>query len=397
MKSGKRRSKITALLAAVCILLLVPLRVFAAEGDPIEQRTDCVISLAYKDRNGRPITGMRVRLFHVAHVTGKIMQNAVSGYDIDYTLTEEFKQFDEVTGSTRVAGFSEKGINEALKIKDGETSAQRRQRWLDIASTLRYYAVTDVTPTKDSATLDDGTIRFTGLETGLYLLVVDDTVVEETGASVRYRYLPTFVTLPQYDNGTWNYGSDLDYSEDNPTLRAKYSYHVVERSYDYEIYKRWANDTAVVRPESVRVDLYRDNAFYQTIYLNEANNWTYQWTSRGQHSWYAIERTISPGYAVTIATTGTAMTFTNTYTPPPETPPPPVEPPPPGDPGDVPPVFAGEVPDVLGARRMLLGTDEPQVLGARRLPRTGQLWWPVPVLACTGLLLFTAGYVRHRN
>ena len=32
-----------------------------------------------------------------------------------------------------------------------------------------------------------------------------------------------------------------------------------------------------------------------------------------------------------------------------------------------------------------------------RLPQTGQLWWPVPALACAGLLLLTLGQLRKRR
>ncbi len=47
--------------------------------------------------------------------------------------------------------------------------------------------------------------------------------------------------------------------------------------------------------------------------------------------------------------------------------------------------------DVLGAART------PQaVLGASRLPQTGQLWWPVPVLMVAGIALMAGGLVKRR-
>ena len=67
--------------------------------------------------------------------------------------------------------------------------------------------------------------------------------------------------------------------------------------------------------------------------------------------------------------------------------------PPPGG-GNPPP---GRVPpsegSVLGASR-----DEipPQVLGANRLPQTGQLWWPVPVLCIMGFALIFSGVHRRK-
>ncbi len=48
--------------------------------------------------------------------------------------------------------------------------------------------------------------------------------------------------------------------------------------------------------------------------------------------------------------------------------------------------------DVLGAART------PQaVLGASRLPQTGQLWWPVPVLMFVGIALMAGGLVKRRH
>ena len=48
---------------------------------------------------------------------------------------------------------------------------------------------------------------------------------------------------------------------------------------------------------------------------------------------------------------------------------------------------------VLGASR-----DEipPEVLGANRLPQTGQLWWPVPILCIMGLGLIVSGVHRRK-
>lgn len=396
MTMHRRLTKFITLLTAI-ILMMMPLKAYAADGIEIDRtHKNGVVSIRYTDRNGRAIAGMRVRLYRVASVEGRTVAGNANGYELHYTLTDEFKQFDEVTGTTRVTGFSEDVLNNALQIRPGETDGVRTSRWQKIASTIRYYAVTDVAATASDPTLADGSITFTGLMPGLYLLVADGAVVSETDADYRYSYLPTFVALPQYKDGAWDYGATLNFATDDPTLSPKFTYERIEREYQYSIYKRWANDTAQVRPASVQVDIYRNNVFYQTVYLTEANGWQYAWRSTGRYSWYAIERTINPGYSVTITTTGTAITFTNTYTPPPPPPPPPPETPPPEvPPGDPPPPVEGEVPDVLGARR--IRGDEPMVLGARRLPRTGQLWWPVPVLAGAGILFLAAGYVRNRR
>lgn len=40
---------------------------------------------------------------------------------------------------------------------------------------------------------------------------------------------------------------------------------------------------------------------------------------------------------------------------------------------------------------------EPAKPGETTLPQTGQLWWPVPLLAAAGLALFVMGWVKRRN
>lgn len=41
--------------------------------------------------------------------------------------------------------------------------------------------------------------------------------------------------------------------------------------------------------------------------------------------------------------------------------------------------------------------DEPDTPDTPSLPQTGQLNWPVPVLACSGILLFAAGWCLNRK
>ena len=41
--------------------------------------------------------------------------------------------------------------------------------------------------------------------------------------------------------------------------------------------------------------------------------------------------------------------------------------------------------------------DDPDNPEDPRLPQTGMLWWPVPVLAAAGLLLIVMGCIRRRT
>lgn len=44
-----------------------------------------------------------------------------------------------------------------------------------------------------------------------------------------------------------------------------------------------------------------------------------------------------------------------------------------------------------------LNAPKPDKPSKPTLPVTGQLWWPVPMLAMGGILLFTLGWVRKRR
>ena len=86
--------------------------------------------------------------------------------------------------------------------------------------------------------------------------------------------------------------------------------------------------------------------------------------------------------------------------PPGDNPPPPDNPPSDNPPGDNPPPETPptpptppEAPPEIPSNRSVLGAMRPigRVLGARRLPQTGQLWWPVPVMFAAGLILVLIG------
>lgn len=50
-----------------------------------------------------------------------------------------------------------------------------------------------------------------------------------------------------------------------------------------------------------------------------------------------------------------------------------------------------ETPDTDG------GANDSTGNGPETLPQTGQLWWPVPILLCAGLVLVLLGYLRGRG
>ena len=82
--------------------------------------------------------------------------------------------------------------------------------------------------------------------------------------------------------------------------------------------------------------------------------------------WRVVERDVPDGYTVTVEREGRVFVITNTK------------------PDDTPEPSESPEPST--------SPDEPE-----KLPQTGQLWWPVPLLFCAGLIFVAAGLIIRRR
>lgn len=217
--------------------------------------------------------------------------------------------------------------------------------WQTLADTLANYAAADNLPPMEVRLTDsDGEIRFNGLEAGLYLVVGQGYDVGEE----IYTITPTLISLPNMqEDGWWQYDVEIS---------PKWSVRPIVRE-DLQVVKVWKDEgSGVSRPASVTVELYCDGVRYDVAVLSKANNWRHTWTGLDtRNTWSVVERGVSSAYRVSISRQGNTVVVTNsTYTPPTST----------------------RVPD---------------------LPQTGQTWWPVPVLAVAGMLLFVLGWLKQRQ
>ena len=128
MRPVSKRLKwiLAALIGAV--VLTLPMTALASAGEQIANTPDNTVNLVYLDRNNTPINDMRVRIYKVAHVTGEIVAGAASGYDLNYTLTDQFRDYSDPDGLVPITGFNEERINNELIIRPGESTADRRAR-----------------------------------------------------------------------------------------------------------------------------------------------------------------------------------------------------------------------------------------------------------------------------
>lgn len=81
------------------------------------------------------------------------------------------------------------------------------------------------------------------------------------------------------------------------------------------VVKVWVGDDEEVRPDSIDVVLYRDGRAYETVTLDEDNDWSYRWTDLDNiYTWTVGEYEVPEDYDSDITHNDTAWTITNTYT-----------------------------------------------------------------------------------
>lgn len=255
----------------------------------------------------------------------------------------------------RVAVPDEKGRLTATKAFAELTSHvdlndMTQQRWDALAAKLG----TDVkekamAPDAAGKTDEKGVVRFQALELGLYLVFS----LPHTQDLATFEHLPVLIMVPYrgQDGGEWQYE---DVSLHGKPVRAKN---------DLKVIKIWddKDDAAHKRPDSLTIELLRNGTVFDSIQLPVDGKWEYLWKDLEYGpSWSVREDT---GALKKIpyhcgdpvrddkGTEYIIWTITNRYTPP----------------------------------------TEP------KLPQTGQLWWPVPVLLSLGLVCILVGMLRRRG
>lgn len=246
---------------------------------------------------------------------------------------------------------------------------------------------------KEAVLLPDGSVKsvtYNGLKRGLYLVTME---------SSNYNISPTLVCVPCEKVGDdWKSEVTINVKASSKGGDGGDKYIIK----DISVIKKWVGDSAEDRPESITITLRKNGQVFRTITLDKENNWS--WTEKkvslkSSDKLTIDEESVPEGYVFTSSGSGTyALEAINTKTTDIPEEDPPLDPNPPGGdtpgsdtpPTDIPdsdvPLNPGETPD---------GT--PGGDAAAKLPQTGQLWWPVPILAVAGILMFTIGWTRSRR
>lgn len=186
---------------------------------------------------------------------------------------------------------------------------------------------------------------------------------------------------------------------------------------DRSVVKVWKDDDSN-RPEQIQVQLLRNGVVYETVTLNEENNWRHNWKNlKANAVWQVTEKDVPEGYTVAVDLENTTFIIMNTSK---DLPIEPVEPTGPtgstdpdnpnnpdnpGNPDNPSQGNQGNTPDSGTTDHGNSGNSNNQntlnisngISGNAKLPQTGVYWWPIPLLACAGMSFFLFGWVRYKG
>lgn len=139
------------------------------------------------------------------------------------------------------------------------------------------------------------------------------------------------------------------------------------------------------RPDSVTVYLYRNCQIQDPITISKDDNWRYSWIEQDpQAEWGAVQNDLD-GYTIDYDEVTRTFVIRNILTD--SDPTDPADPTDPSDPSD--PSSPSDPSDPSETK--------PTEPDGPKLPQTGQLWWPVPVLAILGIVFLLIGWLRQKE
>ncbi len=283
-----------------------------------------------------------------------------------------------------------------------------------LAYTLASYAASGVgTPLDSDVTNGLGYVDFKNVPAGIYLVTGSSGKIGD----LMYTPKPALISI-------------TDDSEEIVEVRLKYAVTASSTKIAYTVKKVWADQSGASHPQSVTVVLSRNGELYDEVTLSEENDWLHRWGGLStDYDWNVIEKDVPPNYAVSITldtntfmienkgtnssgTTGTTSSSTSTST---------------AIGTDTTGTevsgtkttstdttgtetanstetsaksshssLNGTNPGNSTTRTTLIKTPTIGSVNLTKLPQTGQLWYPVPILFGVGALLFFVGFIADR-
>ena len=301
-----------------------------------------------------------------------IFSNA-SEKKIVYGLTMECEVIGTEISLYRIAGDIQKGnynLQDPFKTYRSKVEGLENldtldsEGWRSLASTLEECVIADQIEADYTQKVSEaGSAVFDDILKGVYLI----TGSRIRGKDVIYTPSPMIITIPrQMDTGAFEYHPTVKYN--------KIEKEQLKTTKKLEVIKIWKDsDAKEKRPSEVTIELLRDGKKHKTIKLNAKNNWKYQWENlSADYRWTIIEKDVPSSYRVEYSKTGNKIYVVNHYK-------------------------KSEKPDKPKTPEKTPEKSEasepPKV---QKLPQTGQLWWPVPILAVLGIIVWMIGWIKRR-
>lgn len=297
----------------VCMIAATLLLSTTAIAAYVDLDKECALHIDYT-YNDKPVVGAKFDVYRVGEISR-------DGY---LSLSGEFKDYPVVVN----------GLDDA--------------QFQVAADTLASYAtLNEHTPLVTLTTDAGGSAGIVGIKTGIYLIIGHDHKTDEGTYTVKnqLQILPYSAVV----GNSWDY---------ELTLKPKVEFEpATPDPLKVQIVKVWNDaDNSSNRPASVTVHLLRDGEKYDTVVLEQANNWRYEWNDLDRFYSWSVAEDVPSGYTVALSLVDNTFIITNTS----ETPPSPTPTPPP-------------------------------------IPQTGQVWWPVPVLLLLGVALIAMGIMWRKE
>jgi len=391
----------------LCVILSFGLLPLSAGAETIDTGRECALTVNFYD-SGAPIAGFPFAIYRVADVDAQG----------SFTLAGDFQKYPvQLNGLTQ-------------------------EQYADLARTLDAYARQDgLTPLETMQTRSTGSAYFENLRTGLYLVAGSSAVINGKSFTTD----PFLVSLPSQDaGGTLVY--EVITQPKHITSEIPDTPEIVAR----RVLKLWQGDVEEFRPEGVTVRLLKDGVVYDTVTLTRDNSWRYAWEALPKFDtdghlirWQLTEE-VPEGYLVSLGQEEDAFLLTNTLDP--DTAlttrrvqkrwddkgytskrPASVtvellcggqvydtreltaankwqyvwENLPVKDKNGKDNIWTLRETDAKGYTSTVWAEGETFIVlnryNAAKLPQTGQLWWPVPLLSAVGLVLLAAGLVLRKR
>ena len=146
-------------------------------------------------------------------------------------------------------------------------------------------------------TNNDGIVNFSNLDLGLYLIM-------QTNDVIGYSKIDSFlVNIPKSIDNKWNYDIEAIPKID------------IIKLFDLTVEKVWGVSGDNNIPDSVTIELLKNNKVIDTVKLSKENNWMYTWKQIEKSDEYLInEINIPIGYTATYRKEGDKFVATNTKT-----------------------------------------------------------------------------------